>query len=362
MTAKANKIIIEFFKELELTSKNLILFIASFLYFSGYLIQSTSLRNFGIYRIEIIKFQYIEVGFTFIVLILLVTLVPIGCYFAHFRIRKKSGLPHYWIGAIGYMINTYNLFTIIAFSAIFITWKEWSLMIDMFDLGFAIKYYKVFFAYLGYAMVILIGLPLIERKVVEKSNNVTNIYMFIIEPLRVFGVIIALLFDIFLIYTFPWIGDLLVTGLTFLGASISLVFIIFVIIYYMKKLGDGRNLHVLGAISSTGILVLLFFCINAYVFSVVRYIPMNRGGRLPITESYLVSNDSIYGKIKLESFIKDEVTGFGPVYIIEETQDFIFIVSPDSLSWFNDWASTCAIKKNTIKYINNNRISENGLR
>lgn len=363
MSTDADKIISDFYKKLNLDIKSIVIFILSYLYSAGYLIQATTLRNFGVYRLETIKFQYIEVGFTFTVLFLLITVVPVGCYLAHFRIRQRSGLLHYKIGAIGFLINTYNLFVIITFFSMFITWKEWSLILFKNNSHtLQIMLSQVFLIYLAIALVVLILFPLLERIVMLKSKHAKLIYMLFIEPFRFFAVILAIVFDLLLLHFFPWIGNLIVSGLTFLGSSLMLASTIFVIVFYMRKLGDKRSLHILAAISSTGVIVLLFICINAYVFSVIRYIPMNRGGKLPITRSYLISDKNVFNNIPIEKSKIDEGTKLGPVYIIEETQDYLYITNENDSSWYRDWASTFAIRKDVVLYIQNERITKSGPR
>lgn len=363
MSTDADKILSDFYKGLNFDMKSIVIFILSYLYFAGYLIQATTLRNFGIYRLETLKFQYIEVGFTFTVLFLLITIVPVGCFLAHFRIRQRSGLLHYKIGAIGFLINTYNLFIIITFFSMFITWKEWSFIMFKNDSNsLQILLYQVFLIYLAIALVVLILFPLLERIVMSKSKRSKLIYILFIEPFRFFAVILAIVFDLLLLYFFPWIGNLIVSGLTFFGSSLMLVTTIFVIIFYMRKLGDKRSLHILAAIGSTGVIVLLFICINAYVFSVIRYIPMNRGGKLPITRSYLISDKKVFNNIPIDKSKIDEVTKLGPLYVIEETQDYLYVTNESDGSWYRDWASTFAIKKDIVQYIQNERIIKGGPR
>ncbi|TSA26919.1 hypothetical protein D4R71_03030 [bacterium] len=363
MSTDADKILSNFYKGLNLDVKSIVIFILSYLYSAGYLIQAATLRNFGIYRLETIKFQYIEVGFTFTVLALLVTVVPVGLYLAHFRIRQKSGLLHYKIGAIGFLINTYNLFLIIVFFAMFITWKEWSLVIFQSNSSnLQITLYQAFLIYLAVALILLIFFPLLERLVMSKFSRPKLIYNFFIEPFRFFAVLFAIMFDLLLLHSFPWIRTLILGGLAFLGTTIMLVGIIFVIGYYMRKLGDERSLHVLAAIGSTGVIVILFICINAYVFSIIRYIPMNRGGKLPITRSYLMSDKSVFNNIPINKSKFDEGTKLGPLYVIEETKDYLYVTNESDGSWYRDWASTCAIRKDVVQYIQNERITKGGPR
>ncbi len=360
---ETNKILSDFYNTLNLNIKNIILLVLSYLYCTGYLVQAATLRNFGIYRLETLKFHYIEVGFTFSVLIALVTIIPVGCYLAHFRIRRKSNLPHFKIGAITYLINTYNLFLIITFFSIFITMKEWTYVLFQFDSNtLQIRLNHVMLLYLSISLIVLILFPLLERFVRKNLKSYKLIYNYIIEPFRIATVLVAITFDVVLLISFPWIGSLLLKGLTFIATSIMIITVIYVIGFYMNKLGDKRSFHVLACVGSVGVIVLLFICLNAYVYSVVRYIPMNRGGKLPITRSYLITTNKVFDTIPINKTITTENTKIGPVYIIEETQDYLYIAKECENEWFDDWASTFAIKKDVIQYIKNERITMGGPR
>lgn len=89
---------------------------------------------------------------------------------------------------------------------------------------------------------------------------------------------------------------------------------------------------------------------------------MNRGGKLPITRSYLISDKNVFNNIPIEKSKIDEGTKLGPVYIIEETQDYLYITNENDSSWYRDWASTFAIRKDVVLYIQNERITKSGPR
>lgn len=363
MNSKNDITMWDVYEKLNLDATKIAFVVISFFYGTGYLIHAITLRNYGVYRLEVVKLQYIEVGVTFAVLTLLITVVPVGCYLAHFRIRKSSKLQHYYAGAIGYMINTYNLFLVIIFFALFITMKEWSSNIIIINsLNIGARLYEIFSCYLIISLFVLVFMPIIERIVTIRMANIRRIYWIFIEPIRFLAVGMAILFDVILIKSFPWIVNLVLRGLTFLGSSLLLFSTIYAILYYMKILGDRKSIHLLATLGTTGIFIVLYMCINAYVFSVIRHIPINRGGKMPITKSYLVTDDNILKNMPFENIICADRIVLGPLYVLEETEDYLHLTKAGYGEWFQDWVQLYSVRKDAIKYIYNERILYGGPR
>ena len=307
--------------------------------------------------------QYIEVGVTFTVLLLLVTLMPVSLFHAHFRIRNKSNLPNYKIGAIGYLVNTYNLFFLILFFALFITQNEWNseLFFPLIENG--IKLNLVFSIYCAISVFVLIIMPLIERKIVNINRAVKPVYWIIVEPIRYSAVAVGIILDLALFHTFHWFQVLALRGSTFILSAVLFFCIAYMIIFYMRKLGDKKSMHVLFAAGSTGLFLLLYICINAYVYSVVRHIPVNRGGKLPLTRSYLVTEQKIFKTTPIHWANQEgKVISIGPVYVIDENNDYLYITKEVNEEWYKDWVETFAIKKSEIMYIHNERVNDGGPR
>ncbi|MEW8152023.1 MAG: hypothetical protein AB2810_17915, partial [Candidatus Thiodiazotropha endolucinida] len=218
MNNEGDKLLTSAYDSIGLDLSKIILFIVSFFYGTGYLIQAITLRNYGINRLEAIKLQYIEVGATFSVLLLLVTVIPVAIVLAHFRIRKKSSLPNYRIGALGYSMNTIGLISLVICAALFITNNEWLTTIKMTFLGrpTTVQTSHFFVTYVIIASFVLVGLPLVERTIVKNVHNTRPIYMFFIEPLRFAAVLLGLFLVFQLTLAFTWIGSLAIRGLTFI--------------------------------------------------------------------------------------------------------------------------------------------------
>ncbi len=353
----------EYFKSLGFDFFKVIAITISFFYGSGYLIQAITLRNYGIYRLETVKLQYIEIGVTFTVLFLLLTALPIGVFLAHFRIRKKSPLPNYRLGGTGYFINTSNLFLVVMFASLFLTQQEWSsVILKLEHPKIELRIYEAFAIYVPVALFVLVVMPLVERLVVKKASNPKILYRFLIEPLRFSAVVLGIVIDFLLLRTFPWLLSLVLNGVTFLGTAILLAGAVFAIIYYMMKLADKRSFYLLAVAGTIGIFLVMYMCINAYVWAIIRHIPMNRGGKLPVTRTYLVTNNSVLEKLPIERKVKGEITILGPVYVLEETQYYLHVTEEVTGTWHRDWVPTYAIKKDAIQYLKNERITKGGPR
>jgi len=197
---------------------------AGVLYGAGYLIQAITLRNFGVQRLEALKLQYIEVGVTFAVLTLLVTLLPIGCWFAHFKIRGESGLLNVKEGAFTFWLNTCNLFALVSFLSLFATSGEWlAVLVGPAQWWPGERLSHAFALYAAVAVFVLVGLPVVERIVMRHSKAPMRWYIFVIEPVRHASILMAFAFDITLGYSFPWLPSLVLRATTYVLCSFLLV-------------------------------------------------------------------------------------------------------------------------------------------
>src|ERR1043166_1139771 len=92
-----------------------------FLYVSGYFVNSMFVRNLGIFETELLRLEYIKIGFIFTLIALAIVLLPFGAFFLTYKVRGSSGLPHYHLGAIGNALNTTLCLGFPLFLAFFIT-------------------------------------------------------------------------------------------------------------------------------------------------------------------------------------------------------------------------------------------------
>lgn len=358
MSDKPENRILSVFRDFEIDIPKVAIAASGLLYTIGYLVQAITLRNYGIQRLESLKLQYVEVGLPFFVLFLLVTVMPVTCFLAHYRIRRKSSLPHYHLGAAGFLANTYNLLCLVVFFGLFTTTREWEAPV----LGTSVPLSQALVVYVCISAFVLILMPLVERGIVRRARRVKAIYWAFVEPLRYGAVAFGLFLDVLVLLTFPWTQDLALHGLSFAASAIVFALTAFVIVFYIKKLGDAGSSHVVATVGITGLLILLYICINAYVFSVVRHIPMNRGGKMPITRSYLVCTTQELANLPIPKTSEGVSTVFGPAYVLEESEDYLYVASEGTGEWYREWATTYAVRKEAVAYIRNERIEQGGPR
>jgi hypothetical protein len=328
---------------------------AGYLYSVGYIINAIALRNYGVHQFEALKLQYVEVGLCFTILSLLLTTIPTWAVLAHFGVRKQSGLPLYRLGATGYLFNTCNLFFLLVFFPLFITGGDWDVRIP---LGCPFGGYlmnRVFMGYLTLAVSVLIFLPLVERLIVRKKWKVGLLYAGFVEPLRWGAVVMGLLFDRTLVCSLPWLKLLALRGSAYVGTLWFTYIVSLVIVFYIRKVGGPGRSPVLFVLGFVGVFVMFYVCVNAYVWSVLRFIPMNRGGKLPVVRSFLISSSPVLKNLPIAGSPIDGAVRFGPVYILEESDDYLYVASEGAGSWVREWVPIMAVKKDEVVFVVNER-------
>ena len=347
--------------QLGLSASSAFAVVLGYLYTTGYLISAQYLRKYGIQRFEPVKPQYIEVGLTFTILTLVATLMPVAAAVLHFRVRSKSGLPHYRFGATAYFLNTLNLFTLLCFFVIFITDTDWRAPVPYLS-GRTSRLGGVLAAYLIVAVFCLVLLPIVERLIRRYSSAPKPWYILIVEPLRVVAVILGFAFDIILIQTLPWTLSLVRRGVAFLGCAVLLTGGIWGVVYWVRKVGRRRTAPLIIVMGSVGVLFVSYLAISSYVWGVLRFIPMDRGGKLPLTNTHIFSNAEQWIDLPIKSTKYSQTTSWGPVYLLEETSDFVYVTRDITGDWFFEWVPVVGIDKAAISFVTHQRISEGGPR
>lgn len=332
-----------------------------YLYLTGYLINSIFCRNLGINRAEALKLQYIEIGLVFTLMTVSLTAIIPAAFYVTFRIRKSSQLPHYWAGGIGNALNTAHFCLVLIFTAIFITNYEWNYTIDrLLFRGWQIKdLFAIYMLSVFFAMAIL---PAVERIVVKKCSKRTMRIMFrsLIEPLRYCFIVFSLLYDVVLLTNIGWIPQLLARGFYYLLTALVFPVGTVLVLLWLRKVGDRRNSPVLVGIVCAAVVAVLYLSVNSYVYGVYRFVPMNRGGKLPLTETYL----ELPKEVTFSSFPVPDPTSklVGPVYVVEETSEYLYVASGEMGQWTLDYLPVHAVKKQSVKHYMTKRIEDSRIR
>lgn len=327
------------------------------LYVTGYYINSIFMRNYGVSDSELLKLEYIKIGFVFALLTLGFVFLPGGVFFLTYRVRKASKLPHYHIGAIGNSLNTILFLGIPLLLALFATQYEFDLPLSRPVWGVqSLKGSLIAFLLLsGFGTIFLPG---IERLIVANANNKTalQLYRFVVEPVR-YGIIFASL--LLIISTFgeiPWVPDLLDRGIYYFFAGLVFVVGILSAMLWTKNISNVKGSSVVYALIGIGLCILYYMAITSYVYGVYTLIPCNRGGRLPVTEAYVKVDESlpdIGGSIVIGGRRLR-----GPVYIIEENASVLYVASENMNNWNSAFVPIHALRKDEIPYIYLTRIED----
>ena len=144
--------------------------IVGLLYVSGYYINSMFLRNYGIPGTELIKLEYIKIGFVFWLIICGLVLLPFGAFYLTSKIRRNSNLPHYWAGLIGNSFNTIVMLGVPIALSFLATNFEWNYQFNNSVMGFT-SFNKSVSCALVISTFCTVVLPAIERLVTSKFNN-----------------------------------------------------------------------------------------------------------------------------------------------------------------------------------------------
>ncbi len=328
-----------------------------FLYVSGYYINSLFVRNLGIAPTELIRLEYINIGFSFTLITLGFVLLPIGAFYLTYNVRSASNLPHFYIGLIGNSLNTALCLGFPLFLAFFLTRYEWNLALSSSVLG--LKTFKsVVLAFAALAMSGMILVPFFERIVTRKANDRWRIfwYRFLVEPIRfgILGVCVYLICSSLI--QIPWMKPLVQNGLYYFLAGIVFVGGITAAFLWVRYIQNIPGVWLVYALIGLGLAILFYLTVTSYVFGVYNFIPYNRGGRLPLTRAFLEVKD--HDKLFTTERIVNNITLRGPAYIIEENSDSLFVASEDMDKWLTGFVPIHVVRKEHVPYIYMERIED----
>lgn len=326
-----------------------------FLYVSGYFINSIFIRNLGITDTELLRLEYIKIGFTFTLITLGIVLLPYGAFYLTYRVRRASKLPHHHLGAIGNALNTTLCLGFPLFLAFFITKYEWEFALSTPILGL-VKFRSVVIAFLVLSLTGMIIIPAFERLVATKAGDRLRLllYRFLVEPLR-YGIFIVTLYLVLrALAQIPWMGFLISNGFYYLLAGIVFVAGMTAAVLWVRHIRGIKGSWPVYGLIAFGLCSLYYLAVTSYVFGVYNFIPSNRGGRLPLTQAYIevTGHDNLFAEERVIGGVKLR----GPVYIIEDQEYTLFVASEKMETWLYDFVPIHAIRKENVQYSHIERI------
>jgi len=331
--------------------------IVGLLYFTGYYINSVFQKNYGIPDAELLRLEYIKIGFVFWLITSAIVFLPVGAFMLTYRVRRESGLPHFWVGWLGNSLNTTVMLAVPLFLAFFGTRYEWYFPLNHALFGFHAlnKAVGVALAVSSFAVIIL---PFLERVVRKYSSGLTMKWAFriFVEPVR-FG---CLFFSTYIIIgalkQIPWLPMVFGRSLSYLAVSIVFMAGLFAAIRWIRHIQHVRGSYLVYALILFGFSFFYYLAIASYVFGVYPSIPCNRGGRMPLTEAYFetAGHDNLFAGQK-------ECGGYslkGPAYIIDQTDDVIYFATHGMDRWFQDFVTIHSLRNEDVPYIKLERITD----
>lgn len=327
-----------------------------FLYVSGYFINSIFVRNLGIPDTELLRLEYVKTGFTFALTLGFVYL-PLGAFALTYRVRRSSGLPHLHAGAIGNSLNTSLFLAFPLFLAFFITRYEWEMALP--SPVFGLNKFKA--AALTAVTLTSIGtviVPSFERVVDKRMPDRLRMPLFrlLVEPVR-YGLLVASLYLILRsLAQIQWMGALVTNGLYYFLVVVVFVTGLSAATLWVRLIHKIKGSWLVFSLIGFGVAVLYYLAITSYVFGVYIFIPANRGGRLPLTRAYLevTGHETLFAEERVVGGVKVR----GPVYIIEDHEDSLFVASEKMERWLYEFVPVHSLRKENVPYVYVERIED----
>lgn len=319
-------------------------------YVSGYYINSMFLANYGISSTELLKLEYIKIGFVFWLIVCGIIFLPFGAFYLTSKVRKTSGLPHYWLGLLGNSLNVIIMLGVPIALSFFVTNYEWDYVFPQKTFLGTSSFKTTIIIALGLSTFGIIILPAIERIVVKYTKMPYQKLLFwgLIEPFR-FG---SLFLSIFLIATsftkIPWLSVVFGKSMPFFSVVVVLGSGLLAAYYWTRFIKETEGSLMVIPIISLGFAFFYYLALASYVYGVYPSIPSNRGGKLPLTEVYL--NIDGYDFICATGKKQGKINLKGPIYVIENTdKELYFATSKDMSNWFIEFIPINLVKKSKIK-------------
>lgn len=297
-----------------------------FLYLTGYLINSIFLRSIGIESVSLSKIQYIETGSVFLFFTVAFLVVP--WYTPRMIGRIKGEKENAWtLGTWVMSIVIIIFYLVLMFftlhipnelePSVEIIWGRWS----------------IGSVFVGYILILMSGVGVIiwiKKKYAGQGSNASDPIP--IQLFRFFLLVCSLLFVAILYHEAKRREyDKLVTAARFyIFISITFGFSLFMLINKINTIQINRHKYKLLLYSLFFLVPLFYLIIVAYSSSVYRILPINRGGRLPVTSATISFKNNIkFFKtewpplIDIDTHIDTNTCTIGPVFIIEQNEEDI---------------------------------------
>ncbi len=317
------------------------------IYISGYLVNALYVRSRGIAPLPLLKAQYIETGLVFLILTGLIAAIPLLIFnmAIHGRIKHNQQITPTIVIPV---IVTTNFLLVFLFWAVFVTEFEWEATATFFGVTLAVK--KAFPVYLISMLILLPALPIIRmadfsqkgfllfpKLSSEIDNTLTSKPInVVIQILRGVSLIITLAFDCLLLKAIPWLAGFLLTGIYFVITVFFLLGAVFLVRYLTGIFEDTNKRAAVWIVGIPLLLSTYYFCATAYSYVIYNNIPVSRGGKYPTSKAVLKPAQELSKSWPIE------------VYVLEETDDLLYVVSTAVENWFTSHEDVWTIPRSEV--------------
>lgn len=321
----------DYLKNISITS--LAAGLLGYIYLCGYVIHSIYSRSLGIDSLSFVRAHFLETGAAFVVLTLALMFIPFTLFIVVREVRRLRDLSPE--GAKRQTLISLNFCLVLLFFALFITsaevdlsvykshWVDWDLK-------------EFFLAYLWIVLVGLVSSVQLEklwrhtlRAKWEKENKddpwikkgddiVSNGLGWLRWTLLIYSVFV----DVILLVKIHWIWPAVREFVGYFVPIMALAFIIYRLVNLAKLATSKKSLFRLVAVALVFIICLHYLILTAFAYTVYRWVPMSRGGRMPVvtTEFYLSpEKQNAYEGIVATSSTNVCITV--PLYVLEQNDE-----------------------------------------
>lgn len=234
------------------------------------------------------------------------------------------------------------------FWAIFVTESEWEAQATFFGTTIPVK--AAFAIYLASMLVILpslvvlrmadfsqrvfLFLPKLDPK--RKNTLQSKPMNVVIQLLRAAAIVVTLVFDLVLLRAIAWLPGFCAMGMYYFVTVLFLAGATLLVIYLTGIYGEADRRATVWVVGMPPLLATYYFCAIAYSYVVYNNIPVSRGGKLPTAKAVIDRNIIIPANMPRE------------MYLLEETEDTVYVLPTNVRNWFNSHDDVLAIPRSEM--------------
>lgn len=331
----------------------------AFVYVSGYLVHSFYTRGKGIPSLPLLNAEYIHTGLVFLGLTTFIVALPIVIWRTVVDANERSRTT-VKVNALVTPFVAVTFLYLVLFFALFITHSDWEYVFQVSNHHVPLRTLSL--NYFFSVAVLLCLIPAIRQFNTRRNaddprwfsdcvdNAMTSIGIrTVVYCLQALEVGFTVLFLGALWAKLPWFAP-------FMGRMLLYVLSLVVVTVSARVIGGWTKLYQWTGSRNVFLLIGLPFLlagylilISTYSFGIYNNLPVNRGGRYPVTSARLVLEHDY--SIPSE-YIASTGTQFvisKPIFILEDSEHYLYIAQyKDSAEWFDDAPFVHAIKKDAV--------------